>query len=194
MIQTLAIGVLGLGLVSAGVLYARSLSQTETPAYTVERAEGDVELRSYPELALAQVTRSGSRRAAVQSAFSPLARYIFARDRPGEKIAMTAPVVQEPQGEGWVVSFIMPEGMSLDALPVPTGDVRLVVEPARRMAAIRFSGAWTDARFAAARDRLLDWIGAQGLKPEGPAQYGYYDDPFTPAFLRRNEILVPIAP
>ena len=193
MFKTLALGALGLAFVAAVAVYMYSRSTIETPAYLVERNEEPFEIRLYPELTLAQVTTDpGSRRAAVQSAFSPLARYIFARDRPGEKIAMTAPVVQTKQGEAWVVSFIMPAGMDVQSLPMPADDVRLVTEPARRMAALRFSGAWTDARFEAAVERLLDWTRAQGLTVLGPPEFGYYDDPFTPAFLRRNEVLVPV--
>lgn len=193
MLQTLALGAIGIGLLAGGAAYAQSRGQVETPAYTVDLRDGDFEIRTYPDLTLAQITRPGSRRGAVQSAFSPLARYIFARDRPGDKIAMTAPVVQEPDDEGWVVSFIMPADLRLDDLPTPTGQVRLVSEPARRMAALRFSGVWTDARFDAQTDRLLAWVTAQGMTATGPVEYGYYDDPFTPAFLRRNEVLVPVA-
>lgn len=194
MLQMLALGAVGVGLVAVGGAYVQARHHTETPAYNVERREGDFEVRTYPEMALAQVTRAGSRRAAVQSAFSPLAGYIFARDRPGAKIAMTAPVVQGRHGDGWVVSFIMPGEMALGDLPTPAGDVHLVTEPARRMAVVRFSGVWSDARFDAATERLLDWVGAQGLTVTGPPEYGYYDGPFTPAVLRRNEVLVPIAP
>lgn len=190
--KMLAFGSLGLGALAAATLYYQSSAHIEIPAYVVEISDGDFEVRTYPEQNLAQVMRTGSRRTAVQSAFSPLARYIFARNRPGERIAMTAPVLQEPQADGWVVSFIMPAGIMLDDLPTPTGEVRLTTEPARRMAALRFSGAWTDARFDAATERLLDWVSAQGLEPAGPPAFGYYDDPFKPAFMRRNEVLMPV--
>lgn len=193
MFKTLTLGALGIGLVAAGAVYIYSRATIETPAYVIERQDALLEVRLYPELTLAQVTtQPGSRRAAVKAAFNPLARYIFARDRPGAKIAMTAPVVQTPQGEAWIVSFIMPAGMDVQNLPTPPGDVRLVTEPARRMAALRFSGAWTDARFDAAAKRLLDWTDAQGRTVVGPPELGYYDDPFTPAFLRRNEVMVPV--
>lgn len=193
MFKTLALAALGIGLVAAGAVYIYSRATIETPTYVVERQEALFEVRLYPELILAQVTTGPrSRRAAVQAAFNPLVRYIFARDRPGAKIAMTAPVVQTPQGEAWVVSFIIPAGVDVQNLPTPAGDVRLVTEPARRMATLRFSGAWTDARFEAAVERLLGWTDAQGLTVVGPPEFGYYDDPFTPAFLRRNEVLVPV--
>ncbi len=168
-------------------------SQTvETPDYQVEIAEGAFELRAYPAMVAAQVERAGNRGAAVRAAFSPLASYIFAKNRPGEKIAMTAPVTQEPDDAGWVVSFIMPSGRTTADLPVPAGDVTLVDEPARHMAAMRFSGRWTDARFQRHAEQLQSWVRAQGLTMVGDVEFAYYDDPFTPAFLRRNEVMVEV--
>jgi hypothetical protein len=182
--------VLGVG---AGVLWYVRATAVETPAHSVERAEGPIELRRYPPMIAAEVTRTGDRQAAVRAGFSPLARYIFGRDRPGEKIAMTAPVTQTPAGDAWTVRFLMPAGWSLDTLPDPKGDVRLVELPAQRMAAIRFSGRWTDARFMEQEARLRDWLAARGMAAAGPPVHAYYNDPFTPAFLRRNEVLLPLA-
>ena len=143
-------------------------------------------------MTLAQVTRTGTRRTSVQSGFSPLARYIFAKDRVGEKIAMTAPVVQKPMDDKWTVSFILPSNVSAEDAPKPSGDIRLVTEPARLMATIRFSGVWSDRRFNEATNRLRRWIESNDFSINGQFEYGYYNDPFTPAFLRRNEVLVPV--
>jgi hypothetical protein len=181
--------VVGIG---AAVLWHARAAAVETPAYAVEVAEGPIELRRYPPMIAAEVTRTGDRQAAVRAGFGPLARYIFGRDRAGEKIAMTAPVTQTPAGGAWTVRFLMPAGWTMETLPAPAGDVRLVELPAQRMAAIRFSGRWTDARFAEAEARLRDWLAARGLSPAGPPVHTYYNDPFTPAFLRRNEVLLPL--
>lgn len=190
---------------SVGVL-AWSARAIESPDYTVEVADGDFELRQYPALVVASVQRGGDRGAAVGAAFRPLANYIFAKERGGEKIAMTAPVTQAsekipmtapvtqgPGKGGWTVSFIMPADRTLDDLPAPAGDVRLSDIPPRRMAAVRFSGRWTDANFARATERLMAWVEARGLTPTGGVEYAYYNDPFTPFFLRRNEVMVEVA-
>ncbi len=186
---------------------ARAGAAVETPAYAVEVSDGDFELRRYPALAVATVRMSGDRGAAVRAGFGPLARYIFARDRGGEKIAMTAPVTQTPEkiamtapvtqgparGGGWTIAFIMPQGRSLADLPAPAGDVRLEEIPPRRVAALRFSGRWSDANFARAAERLMARVAAAGLVARGPVEYAYYNDPFTPFFLRRNEVMVEVA-
>ncbi|MEM7745729.1 MAG: heme-binding protein [Pseudomonadota bacterium] len=166
------------------------------PAYAVVEVEGDVEIRDYPALVVAEVTTRGTRGEAVRSGFSPLARYIFAREREGEKIAMTAPVTQRPDGDGtWTVQFIMPEEYTLESLPQPAGaQVALASEDPVRRAAIRFSGSWDDERFAEQEATLRAWLSARGLTALGPATYAYYNDPFTPPFLRRNEILIDLAP
>ncbi len=195
-------------LLGVGVFaWVRATASVETPDYAVERADGAAELRRYPAMVLASVRREGDRSRAVGGAFRPLADYIFAKSRGGDKIAMTAPVVQEPEkiamtapvvqepGENdvWTISFIMPAGRTLADLPDPAGDVTLRDVPERRIAALRFSGRWTDANFEAHASDLMAWIDAQGLTPTGPVEFAYYNDPFTPWFLRRNEVLVEVA-
>lgn len=184
----------------------------ERPDYRVVRADGDVEVRDYPRLVVAEVVTRGDRWEGVRRGFRPLARYIFGQDRGGEgKIAMTAPVTQTPAGDEriamtapvtqtdrgdgtWTVRFIMPSDRDLDALPAPSGDVHLEAVPARRVAAIRFSGWATDARVAEHEARLRAWVDGQGLEVAGPPTYAYYDDPWMPGPLRRNEVLLPLAP
>ena len=192
MIQMFVFGAAAVTVLAAGGAYLAATRSIETPAYSVVKTDGDFELRSYPEMILAQVTRAGTRRKSVQSGFSPLARYIFAKDRAGEKIAMTAPVVQKPINDKWTISFILPTGVSAEYAPKPSGDVTIVTEPGRLMATIRFSGVWSDRRFLEAANRLKWWIENENLSIQGPFEYGYYNDPFTPAFLRRNEVLVPV--
>jgi effector-binding domain-containing protein len=108
---------------------------------------------------------------------------------------MTAPVTQVPgEGDAWSVQFIMPEDYSLDRLPAPaSGDITLHEWPARRMAAIRFGGVATDETIAEAEARLRDWMAAEGLEAAAAPVYAYYNDPLTPGFLRRNEVLIPVA-
>jgi len=183
------LGVLAVGTVGAWWWYSRNI---ETPNYVVVSRDGDFELRDYPALTVAEVVREGPRPQALRGGFRPLAGYIFANERSGEKIAMTAPVTQEPaEGDGWRVRFIMPRDWSLEDLPRPAqDDVRLLRTEPRRMAAVRFSGGWESAEFERHEERLRAWIAERGLEPTTAPTYAYYDDPFTPGFLRRNEVLI----
>jgi hypothetical protein len=88
----------------------------------------------------------------------------------------------------------MPASRDLTDLPQPGSDeVRLQRLPPHRAAAIRFSGRATDELLAARESELRAWMGARQLTPTGPPVYAYYNDPFTPGFLRRNEVIIPVA-
>ena len=208
----LIVGVVAvLGIVAMAV-FVFVVQNVETPDYVAVQSDGAFEIRDYPALVVAETTRSGARREALGSGFGPLARYIFAKERAGEtiamtapviqqrpevhaeRIAMTAPVIQSPAGEDtWSVRFIMPSGYSLDELPAPaSSEVRLREIPARRRAAVRFSGATTDAALAHQEAALRAWMTSRDLTAAGPAVYAYYNDPFTPGFLRRNEVLIDV--
>lgn len=193
-------GVVLLG-AAAVATWAYVAATVETPPYAVAGRDGAIELRDYPALRVAEIARDGTRGEAVRAGFRPLARYIFARERPGPKIAMTAPVTQSPvtqspEGEArWTVQFVMPSAYALSDLPAPVADgVRLREVPPQRMAAIRFSGVATDASIAVQEAALRAWLGRQGLGATGAPVYAYYNDPLTPGFLRRNEVLIPVAP
>lgn len=183
------LGILAVGTVGSWWWYTRNI---ETPNYAVVSRDGDFELRDYPAMTVAEVVRTGGRSDALRGGFRPLAGYIFAKERGGEKIAMTAPVTQEPTEEGsWRVRFIMPRDWSLEDLPRPAqAEVELTRTEPQRMAAVRFSGAWNDAVMAAQEERLRAWIAERGLETTTAPTYAYYNDPFTPGFLRRNEVLI----
>jgi len=209
-IVLIALGVLALLGVAAIAVFVFVVQNVETPRYQVVEEDGAFEVRDYPPMVVAEVRRAGPRREALSAGFGPLARYIFAREREGERVAMTAPVTQQrpdpiamtapvtqSQADAglWAVRFIMPARYRLADLPTPSGsDVRLEEVPARRSAAIRFSGVTTDALIADKQAQLLDWMAARGLEPAAPPTYAYYNDPFTPGFLRRNEVLVDVQP
>ncbi|MEL6769415.1 MAG: heme-binding protein [Pseudomonadota bacterium] len=205
----IAAAILG-GVVIVAAVWIFVLQDVEVPAYKVERSEGPFELRRYPPLVVAEVRKEGPRQRAIQRGFRPLARYIFASEREGDRIAMTAPVTQTPVSAmtvngasqaqhaspsgTWAVRFIMPSDHQLEDLPAPAAgsDIRLHQLPAATRVAIRFSGVATDALFSEKEDALRAWIGAQGLTEAGPPDYAYYNDPMTPGFLRRNEVIIEV--
>jgi len=207
-ITKLAFGLGAASLLAAASGLAWISRSVEAPDYRVEVHDGDFEIRQYSAMVLASVQETGTRRQGVSAGFRKLANYIFAKSRGGEKIdmttpvtqsrapekvAMTAPVVQGKAADGWRVSFIMPTGRTVDDLPIPSGKVHLSEVSPRRMAVVRFSGQWTDENFESAADQLLAWAKAKGLTVVGTVEYAYYNDPFTPPFLRRNEAMVELA-
>ncbi len=192
-LATALVAGLGVAAYGAAIWY---VNDVETPDYTVSASDGAFEIRGYPALIVAEVVRSGGRKSAVNKGFGPLATYIFAKKRDGEPIAMTAPVTQatDDAGQSWTVRFVMPAEYSLDTLPNPgNAEISLVDVPAGRRAAIRFSGVATDLLIAEKEGALRAWLRGRGIEPVGPATYAYYNAPFVPGFLRRNEVLFDIA-
>ena len=186
----------GLGIAAAGAAAVYAQRQTEQPAFTLVRGDADFELREYPPLVVAQVSHAGSRERASGASFRRLAAYIFAQDRPegGDSIAMTAPVLQDETRPGeWRMRFVMPSKYTLATLPPAPADIALTQMPARRMAAVRFSGNGSDRDLALMEARLRDWITGQGLLPAGEAEFAFYDAPMVPGPLRRNEVLIAVA-
>lgn len=191
--------------VAAMAIFVFVVQNVETPTYRVIMQDGAFDVRDYPLLVVAEVRRQGPRREALRAGFGPLANYIFAKERAGERISMTSPVTQQPEpiamtvpvtqsredSGDWVVRFTMPARYSLKQLPAPAGaDVRLSEIPPRRVAAIRFSGSATDELIAGKESELRTWLAAKSLTPAAMPVYAFYNDPFTPGFLRRNEVLI----
>lgn len=170
---------------------------TEEQPYDVLAEYPDFELRWYPEHVVAETRVKGSFEGVGNKAFMRLAGYISGRNRQSRKVAMTAPVVQEAEDEGarYVVSFVMPAGFSLDGAPEPTDhNVRLRPIPAQTAAALRFSGRWSRGRYDDHAKRLLKALEEAGLQVDGPLRFARFDPPWTPWFMRRNEVVAPVLP
>lgn len=200
--------VVGMGALSlAGAvgyyLYERN---TEQPNYRLILKDGPFEVRQYPRMLVAETITTGSRDEALNRGFRKLADYIFAKSRGGEKISMTAPVIQDrekismtapvlqdqaAEQDGWRTRFVMPASYTRETLPRPPIGVSIRETPGRRLAVVRFSGRADDSAIAAQESELRRWILAHDLQSDGPAEYAFYNSPFIPSFLRRNEILIP---
>ena len=110
-----------------------------------------------------------------------------------EKIAMTAPVNQERIEGSWRVTFVMPSKYTLETLPDPIDDrVRLKEVRGSLLAAVRYSGTWSQDRYEEKKGRLESWIRRKSLVPAGEPIFARYNPPFMPWFLRRNEVLIPV--
>ena len=178
----------------------------ENTKYKVAVHEGPLELRDYPAIVAAVVAVDGTRSHAVNTGFRLLAEHIFGKHQWTSKIVMTAPVTQSPRSPGvslmtntehsssWTISFRMPATYAAQSLPTST-DVRVHFEraPARRIAAIRFSGFWSNANLECHEIQLLRWLHMEHVTPLSAPIYAYYDPPWIPWFLRRIEVLIEIA-
>lgn len=180
----------------------------ETPKYKVLETHDDLEVREYPSYVVAETDVEGEQSSVGNEAFSRLAGYIFGNNRGEKKIAMTAPVTQAP-AEGtriamtapvtqqsigakrWQVQFMMPAEWTLDTLPEPRDSrVHLRVVPPKKVAAIRYSGTWSQANYREQLEKLEAGLAREGLQAKSPPVWARYDPPWKLWFLRTNEILV----
>jgi hypothetical protein len=181
---------------------------TEEQKYSVERKFPKFEVRRYEACVFADVVVTASFESAGSAGFGQLIGYISGNNNPNSKIAMTSPVVQEPvskiamtspvlqesAGQENIISFVMPAGMTLESLPLPNSPkVSLREIPEMLMAVSRFSGRWNKASVEKQLADLESEIVEHGMTPTGSPRFARFDPPWTPWFMRRNEIHIPIA-
>jgi hypothetical protein len=171
------------------------MAVTEQQSYQVLQVYPGFELRRYPEHLVAEVDVTGPFGVAGNLAFPRLARYIGGHNRDSRKVAMTAPVLQEqdPRSGVFVVGFVMPSDVAPEDLPEPEDpSVRTRLVPAHTAAALRFSGRWSRSAYEAQSERLRQMLADEGLAVVGRPRYARFDPPWTPWFLRRNEVVIPV--
>lgn len=185
--KTLAIilaGVAGVALTLWIGLGTYLIVTTARPPYeVVRRLSSDVEIRQYQEQTWISTTRDGD-----DASFMVLASYIFGRNKENRRVAMTAPVITDER-----MSFILPAGLSPDEAPTPDGQpIAFDTKPARRLATLQFSWYTSPERVAAKTDELLAVLSKQGIETRGRVLLMRYNDPWTPPFMRRNEVAVEV--
>ena len=203
------IGLAGFALLGVSLLLvAKSAMAVEKAKYTVLEKENDFEIRQYDSQIVAETFVEGDLEEVGSEGFRRLYGYIsgdnqkkqsismtapVGQESDSEKIAMTAPVGQEKKDNRWRITFLMPAEYTLETLPQPTDSrVKLVQDPGRLMAAIRYSGTWSEAGYEENKALLEEFIEKRGLIKAGEPIWARYDPPFMPWFLRRNEVLIPI--
>jgi len=184
------------------------LSSIEEAPYTVQIRDGNIEIRAYSDVIVAQTVVEADYEQGSSIAFKRLAGYIFGNNKKqqsismtapvvqeldSEKIAMTAPVVQEKSGQTWVMSFVMPAQYSLATLPEPL-DPGVEIKPikGKKVATLRYSGFLTEDKINANAKQLQTWLAENNYQSLSPPRSAGYDPPWTIPFLRRNEVHIDI--
>lgn len=182
--------------------------RTAEPPFSVVTSDGNFEIRDYQTQVIAEVLVSGDMGQASNRGFNLLAGYIFGGNAPrtkiamtapvtrqqGTQIAMTAPVTRQQEGGLWKVRFIMPAGSQLATMPTPNDpNVRLMEEAGKRFAVLKFSGLGGAATFNRKTIELTTIVSARRLTPIGKPTFASYDPPWTPPFMRRNEVWIELS-
>ncbi len=196
-----------------GLLWTGTLMATEEPKFESLRQEGNIEIRRYVPVIVAETLVDGDMDSASRRGFQLIANYIFGHN---ERIAMTVPVVAEPQGSAekiamtvpvsieaqntdnskmagaqrWRIHFVMPSQYTLATLPKPLDpQVQLREIPAKTFAALTYSGINSESTVQEKADQLLNWLKTREIATIGQPQLARYNPPWTLPFMRRNEIL-----
>jgi hypothetical protein len=187
----------------------------EEPDYTIIERFDAFELRRYEAYVLAEMEVEADFERAGNEAFRPLVRYIGGdnegaaemamtapvEQRPGRRMDMTAPVVQTPAlqesggGGRFVVGFVLPADVTIETAPRPRDPrIQLRSVPPRTVAVRQYRGGWSEPRYRREEAALAEALEAEGMRAAGPPVWARYNSPFMIWFLRRNEIIVELAP
>jgi SOUL heme-binding protein len=183
----------------------------EEPEFAVVKKLGAVEIRQYAPYVVAEVVVNANANDAGNQAFPILAGYIFGKNKGEKKMAMTAPVIQSSApvtqtaapvkmemtapvtqaavAGGFLVQFVLPKNVSLATAPEPIDErVKLREMPAANWAVITYSGTWSQSNFDENLTALRTALKAADIATQGEPVLSRYNGPFTPWFMRRNEI------
>ena len=166
----------------------------ETPNYKVLTKASGYEIRKYDPILVAQVTVDNQN--GMNNGFRQLAGFIFGGNTTQKSVEMTSPVIDQPVAAGErVITFTMPEKWTKETLPIPDNpNVRIVEWPVETKAVLRFqirNNDNQDVRQKAA-DKLLAALEKDGIAHQGDITFAFYNPPWTPFFLRRNEVMVTV--
>ncbi len=180
-------------------------SRGEKPQYDVVSAKNDIEVRDYAPMIVAEVDTTGEREEAIGRGFSILADYIFGNNQSRSKVAMTAPVTQQPSQKiamtapvtqksidgKWQVRFMMPSSYDLASLPQPNNAAIRIKEVAvKRFAVIRFSGIPSESVLKEKLKKLEAYIREEKVTTISDPTYAFFNPPWTLPPLRRTEIMI----
>ena len=192
------------------IFWGTNLSALEEPKYSVLKEYENFEIRNYDSYLVAEVDIEGSYNKTGNEAFRILAGYIFGDNQsstkmnmtapveseaiqPSERMNMTAPVFSNKNINGYTYRFVMESKYTQETLPVPNNSkIRITEIKNRVMAVIGFSGRWSQKNFEKHEQILVNDLKNEGIGVASEAIYARYNAPFTPWFLRRNEIMYEI--
>lgn len=202
-----SIALLSTLIILGAVLWGPIVSNVEQAKYTTVEKIGNIEIREYPPMIVAETIVTGERKTAISEGFRLVADFIFGNNsrnekvamtapviqQAGEKIAMTAPVTQQASGSSWIVRFVMPSSYSVKTLPNPNNPkVRINEIPGKRFVTINFSGVSSKENLKKNEILLLEFVRGKQLNVSEVPVYAFFNPPWTLPFLRRNEIMMEV--
>ncbi len=161
----------------------------EEASHQVIIKEGPIELRRYSNLNLVQTKMRDTE----DSGFMRLFRYIDGNNSSKSKIAMTTPVFTSENSGERTMSFVLPAKIKKENVPTPSNEaVQTITRTSGLYASHRYAGRRVEGAPIKIQKQLLKWINNHDLQSKGVPINAFYDTPWTPPFLRRNELLIEV--
>jgi hypothetical protein len=102
---------------------------------------------------------------------------------------MTAPVITKDK----YMAFVLPSFYTKETVPIPKNtEVEIKIQQEKTFAVLRFKGKTTFDRVQKHIQQLLHLLKTNNISIKNDPILMRYNSPFTPGFLRRNEVAVEI--
>lgn len=158
----------------------------EEPSYQIVHQEPRFEIRYYDNMLIVQVTYQNESRG-----FQKLFQYISGNNQQDQKIPMTAPVIQYEEQKKRIMQFFLPSQLSPESIPLPLDkSIKIVTLQAGHFAVFQYSGFASDRNFKKKSEILKIELANSGIEIINPAIKATYNGPFTPPWMRKNEVLL----
>lgn len=160
--------------------------------YSVIDTFDDIEIRKYPSVLVVSMFNNND-----SEAFNFLFDYIQGNNKLRKKVPMTAPVLSSEKipmtapvlSTKQYMAFFLPEHYTKDTAPIPNNAELSIEEiPERILAVIRFGGRSNNKTIDKNSGILKNQLQKKKMKTTGNIFLLRYNSPFTPGFLRRNEL------
>ena len=195
--------------VAVTLIMANEAATLEEPSYEVIDQTTSYEIRIYEPYLVAETIVTGDFDDTGNVGFRRLAGYIFgentSRDatdsnrKSAVKMNMTAPVTrhrpQDHSSNVTVYRFVMESAYDRDSLPIPkNSEVKIEEVKGGKFAVRQYRGRISEARFDKQVAELRAALERDNIKTIGEPLSAVYNGPWTPPFMRRNEVILRVNP
>jgi hypothetical protein len=119
-----------------------------------------------------------------------LFRFITKGNASAQPIPMTTPVLYRGEGTAEAMAFVLPATMKTGEVPAPLdAAVQIQTRPAGTFATLRMRGRRQGKSREKALQEIKSVLEGSGWRVEGQPEFAFYDPPWIPWFLEKNEVL-----
>jgi hypothetical protein len=161
----------------------------KSPDYKLRERLDRVEVREYPALVLAQ-TPTKKEVEGRDGSFMRLFRFITKGNASAQPIPMTTPVLYRGEGSAEAMAFVLPATMKTGEVPAPLdAAVSIQTRPPGTFATLRMRGGRKGKSREKALAQIKSVVERSDWLLEGAPEFAFYDPPWIPWFLEKNEVL-----